>query len=109
MKDQACKDHAVNGPERNAKEPGCFTSKWCDTRDYLESCCNVQVKNEEALNLDLWQRRGKEHRTSVELEDWVLGWTDMMTPGIPVYLNMWIVMPFIESKQENIKRFKEGR
>lgn len=33
----------------------------------------------------------------------------MMTPGIPVYLNMWIAMPFIESKQENIKRFKEGR
>lgn len=44
----------MNGPERNAKEPGCFTSKWCDTRDYLESCCNVQVKNEEAQNLDLW-------------------------------------------------------
>ena len=34
----------MNGPEGNARESGCFTSNWLDTRDYLESRYNVQVK-----------------------------------------------------------------
>ena len=44
MKDQTCKGYSMNGPEGNARESGCFTSIWLDTRDYLESRYNVQVK-----------------------------------------------------------------
>ena len=51
---------------------------------------------------------GKEHCTSIELEDWVK--TEyVMIPGVPVYLNMRIAMLFIESKQQNIKKLKGGR